>query len=311
MQACIDLMVATMSAVSRGDAVLPLRTVMPVPCGDNAFAMMPGYLSAPATLGAKIVCVFPGNPARGLSSHMGMCVLFDPETGVMRALLDAAAVTAWRTPAATAAASRALARSGAGDLAILGTGEQALGHLDALSRVHALRRIRVWGRDAGRARKFAETAQQPGLPLIEVCADVRQAVTGADLICTVTNAPDPILQGAWISPGAHINLVGASIQTASEIDVAGVREARYFVDYRPSAVAQAGELRRAIDAGAVTLAHIEGEIGEVHLGRIAGRTDDDQITIYKSLGLAAQDIALADAVYRVAVRDGLGTIAEL
>ena len=308
---CIELMTHTMAAVSDGKAQLPLRSVMPISGGPNLLGVMPGALTAPEALGAKLVCVFPGNSARGLSSHTGAVVLFDPLTGQLRALLDAAAITSLRTPAATAAASRALARSDAGDLAILGTGEQALVHLQALAIVHKLRRIRVWGRSRDKALAWSERAKSLCDVHVEVHDNVSSAVHGADLICTTTASSEPVLKGAWVSAGAHINLVGASVQSASEIDVDGVQRARYFVDYRPSALAQAGELKRAMESGAVTADHIVGEIGAVHLGRCVGRGDRDDITIYKSLGSAAQDLATAHAVYQAARRTGLGTAATL
>jgi ornithine cyclodeaminase len=311
MAACIDLMVETMAAVSQGKAVLPLRTVTPIPRSENRLGVMPGHLAEPDVLGAKLICLYPDNPRRGLSSHTGVIILFEAATGQIRALLDAAEITGLRTAAATAAASRALARRDAGDLAVLGTGEQALAHLKALAIVHELRRVRVWGRDIENARALSHRASALCPAPIEVCVDARDAVDGADLICTVTASSEPILEGGWLSPGVHVNLVGASVQTSSEIDVAGVARASYFVDYRPSALAQAGELKRAMDAGAVGPDHILAEIGEVHLGVHPGRRADSEITVYKSLGVAAQDLAAADAIYKMAGRLGLGTAARL
>lgn len=310
LSACIELMVQTMAEVSAGGAALPLRTVMQVPGGENRLGVMPGWLARPEALGAKLVCLYPENPRRGLSSHMGVVLLFDPATGALRGLLDAAEVTAIRTAAATAAASRVLARRGAGDLAILGTGEQARTHLEALSIVHALSRVRVWGRDRRKAAAFAEAARTYCPVAIESCAEANDAVRGADLICTTTSSPEPVLEGAWLSPGAHVSLVGASVQTSSEIDSEGVCKARYFVDYRPSALAQAGELKRALDAGLIDEAHVLGEIGEIHLGRLPGRLRDDDITIYKSLGIAAQDLAAADAALAAARGGRFGQIVQ-
>ncbi|MFV3126874.1 ornithine cyclodeaminase family protein [Niveispirillum sp. KHB5.9] len=309
--ACIDLMRDTMMVVSNGGARLPLRTVMPLPGEAGAFALMPGFLEDPAALGAKLLCLMPGNAARGLSSHTGVVLLFNSATGQLQALLDAAEITALRTPAATAAASRVLARPDAGDLALLGTGEQAFAHLAALSLVHPLRSVRLWGRDPEKARSFAARAQVSIAAPITVCGSVEAAVDGADLICTATASAEPILRGRWIGAGTHVNLVGASVQSAAEIDGEGVRQARYFVDYRPSALAQAGELARAVQAGEVGWDHIAAEIGEVHLGRHPGRADGDDITLYKSLGIAAQDLAACTAVLAVAEAENLGLLAEL
>lgn len=311
MRTCIDLMRETMISVSCGRAQLPLRTVMVMPSGVDVLGVMPGHLAEPAALGTKLVCIYPHNPARGISSHAGVVVMFDPETGLLRALLDAAAITALRTPAATAAASRALAPPRAGDLAVLGAGEQAVRHIEALALVHDLTRIRLWGRDVARAEACARAAQLPDIPPIEVVGGVREAVEGADLVCTVTSSTEPILHGGWIAEGTHVSLVGASAQSASEIDTDGVQRSRYFVDYRPSALAQAGELKRALEAGAVTLDHIQAEIGEVFSGRVPGRIGEDEITMYKSLGVAAQDLAASHAVYEVATSDGLGLSSEL
>ncbi len=308
---CIDLMRDTMMSVSKGEARLPLRTVMPLPGETGAFALMPGFMENPAALGAKLLCLMPGNAARGLSSHTGVVLLFNSITGQLEALLDAAEITALRTPAATAAASRVLARPDAGDLALLGTGEQAFAHLKALALVHPLRSVRLWGRDLEKARAFAARAQPSIAAPITVCGSVEAAVDGADLICTATASAEPILQGRWISAGAHVSLVGASVQSAAEIDVDGVRRARYFVDYRPSALAQAGELARAVQAGQVGWDHIAAEIGEVHLGRHPGRADGGDITIYKSLGIAAQDLAACTAVLAAAQAGNLGLKAEL
>lgn len=308
---CIELMKQTMSAVSRGQAQLPLRSVMTLPDPRNLLAIMPGAIAEPAVFGAKLICLFPENPARGRSSHTGVVVIFDPSSGQLRALVDAASITALRTAAASAAASRALARKEAGDLAIVGTGEQALAHLEAMALVHRLRRVRVWGRNREKALGFVDRAHAACSLPVEVHDTVSSCVQGADLICTTTASTDPILKGEWLSPGAHVNLVGSSVPTASEIDIGGVQRSRYFVDHRPAALALAGELKRAMNAGVVDDSHIQGEIGAVHLGSLVGRRDDSDITIYKSLGSAAQDLATAHAAYTAAARLGLGTSAKL
>ena len=189
---------------------------------------------------------------------------------------------------------------------MLGAGEQALAHLEAFALVHDLRRVRLWARDPDKAMAFAAAALKVCATPVEVIASVREAVMDADLICTATAAVDPILEGAWINSGAHVTLVGASVQTSAEIDTNGVKKSRYFVDYRPSAVAQAGELYRAINEGAVDLNHIVAEIGEVYDGRAAGRLSPDEITIYKSLGIAPQDLAASGAVLKATLRASPG-----
>ncbi|MBB6123413.1 ornithine cyclodeaminase family protein [Sphingobium subterraneum] len=311
MSECIDLMKETMETVSRRRIEMPLRMIMPVPGSDSHLGIMPGYIESPQVWGTKLICLVPENPKRGLSSHTGVVLLYDVETGQLRALLDAAAITALRTPAATAAASRVLARPDATSLAILGTGEQAHGHFEALELVHRPTRIFIWGRSREAATQFRDAVAPATRATVTVCETVEEAVREADVVCSVTAATDPIIEGRWIAPGTHVNLVGSSIPAKSEIDADGVAQARYFVDYRPSAEAQAGELKRAIAAGVVTLDHILGEIGDVHLGLCPGRTDDRDITIYKSLGVSAQDLTTSQRIYEAACARDLGQKAAL
>jgi len=303
MAQCIALMERTMRGVSRGGAQLPLRIAAAVP-GGNVLAAMPGYLEDPPSAGAKLIAVYPDNARRGLSSHMGVVVLFDPANGVPIAIIDATTVTALRTAAASAVATNALARPDAGELAILGAGEQAATHLSAMSHVRKLRSVRVWARSIEKARGFARDQEESvGLP-IRVAASAEDAVHDADIVCTTTAAREPILEGAWIRAGTHVNLVGASSAQTREANEALVMKAAYFCDFRPSALAQAGELIAA--AGVLAERHIRGEIGEVLNGKVRGRTTADEVTIYKSLGIAAQDLAAAHYVYEQARRSGAG-----
>jgi ornithine cyclodeaminase len=220
--------------------------------------------------------------------------------------MDAAEITAIRTAAASAVATRALSREDAGILAILGTGEQAATHVEALRHVRALKAIRVWGRSQEKARAFAarESARLP-FP-IEVCESAREAVAGADIICTLTGATEPILSGQWLESGAHVNLVGASRRHAREADDEVVARSRFFVDLRVSALAEAGELYHAQQAGLVGESHILGEIGEVLGGQVQGRSSERDITVYKSVGIAAQDMASAHVIYERAMQEGIG-----
>lgn len=309
MRDCIGVIEGAMREVSRGGAQLPLRIGCMPPGTQNALAVMPGYLEQPASIGAKVIAVYPRNAQRGLSSHMGVVVLFDSIEGLPLAIVDAASITGLRTAAATAVATNALASQDAGDLAILGTGEQAAAHLHAMSLVRKLRSIRIWGRSQQKALAFAEREAKPDLPRIELCGTIREAVQGADLICTTTGSREPIVQGEWIAAGAHVNLVGASSATAREVDDALVLRSRFFVDFRGSALAQAGELLGALGPNAAR--HIQAEIGEVLNGSAPGRTDPSDVTVYKSLGIAAQDLAAAHEVYRRARERGLGVRAEL
>ena len=306
MSDCIDAVDKAMRALSSGGADVPLRTVMKLPGGRNFFGVMPGYLSEPQGLGTKIITIFPDNAKLGLSSHVGLVLLFDSEIGFPLAVMDAGEVTAIRTAAASAVATRALARQDASHLAIIGTGEQAVTHLEAIAQVRALKSVRVWGRTPSKAAAFAqEHGSRLGLA-IEVSGSVESAVRAADIICTVTSSREPILNGAWLQNGAHVNLVGASQQTSREADNDVVAVSRFYVDSRVSARAEAGELKHAIAAGSVSENHVLGEIGEVLNGKVMGRTSSHDITVYKSLGVAAQDMAAARVIYDRATRDGIG-----
>jgi ornithine cyclodeaminase len=267
---------------------------------------MPGCIDDPVAVGAKLVAVFPRNAEKGLPSHNGAVVLLDPQTGKLAAVIDAGAVTAIRTAAATAVATRVLARPDSKTLALLGAGEQAVTHLEALTRVIRFTDIRVWARSAEKARAFAEREGGKWGVRIEVRDSARQAVEGADVVCAVTSSKEPILNGEWLTPGMHVNLVGASVASAREADDEVVKRSRFFVDYRPSAMAQAGELKHAIEAGVVTETHVLGEIGEVLEGRVPGRQSGSDITLYKSLGIAAQDLAAAEVILERARRESLG-----
>lgn len=306
MSDCIDLMERTMIAVSQGKAVLPLRTAMQMPGDIGRLGIMPGYLETADTYSAKLLSLFPRNAGTEHSSHVGALVLFETEHGYPIALIDAAEITAIRTAAASGMATRVLAREDASQLAILGTGEQAVRHLDAMLAVRAITDVRVWGRDLAKTAQFAEACAARHDVTIRAAASVEEAVDGADIVCTTTHAPEPILFGEWVAPGTHLNVVGSSIPTTAEIDGALVVKSRFFVDYRGSALAQAGEYLRTIEARLIGPEHILGEIGEVASGEVAGRMGDGDITLYKSLGIAAQDIAAGRLVLDRAKELGLG-----
>jgi ornithine cyclodeaminase/alanine dehydrogenase-like protein (mu-crystallin family) len=310
MAACIDLMQKTMIAVSEGRAVVPLRSILRMPGERGMMGNMPGYLSEPECFGIKLLSLIPRNKPPQYSSHLGVVLLFEAEHGQPVALLDAAEITALRTAAASALATRWLARSGAADLAILGAGEQARSHLAAMLAVRPVRRVRLWARDAGKAQEFAATQGAAHGIAIEVAPSVAQAVSGADILCTLTKAREPILRGEWLSPGVHLNVVGSSIATAAEIDTPAVVRARFFVDRRESTLNEAGEFLRALREGAITAQHIQGEIGEVANGSVPGRQSADEITLYKSLGIAPQDLAAAHYILQQAERAGAGQLID-
>lgn len=307
----IEVVEKAMAAVSAGKTNLPLRSIMELG-GGNRMGLMPGAMEEPACFGIKLVSLFPDNPAAGHSSHQGAMVLFEPRHGAAVAMMNAGLLTALRTAAASAVATRALARRDASVLAIVGTGEQAEHHLDAMLAVRGISEVRVAGRRTERADAFAAEARRKH-PRVNVTAgtDIRAAVTRADIVCTVTSAEEPILFGEWIAPGAHLNVVGASIPSKREIDEELVARAQIFVDYRASTFAQAGEIIAALESGRIGKDHVLAEIGEVVSGASLGRTDDRAITLYRSLGIAAQDLACAHHCLGLAQERGLGVEAPL
>ncbi|HET9624816.1 MAG TPA: ornithine cyclodeaminase family protein [Kofleriaceae bacterium] len=312
MPACVDVMADALRATSAGHAVNPLRSVVRMPDNHGMIGLMPGYLGAPASLGLKIVSIFPGNHAAGRETHLGVVMLFDLEHGEPIAIIDASSITAIRTAAVSGVATRALARDDAGDLAILGSGVQAVSHLAAMRAVRPLRRVRVWSRNAEHARAFADAqAGHTGGPAIEVMASAEAAVAGADLICTTTAARTPILEGAWLAPGAHINAAGACFAAYRELDTAAVVRTRLVVDRLESALHEAGDFLIPRAEGALGDDHIAGELGDVLAGTLAGRRSASEITLFKSLGIAVEDLAAAHYIYERARATGMGASVPL
>jgi ornithine cyclodeaminase len=238
-------------------------------------------------------------------------MLFDAAEGLPLALMDGGSLTAIRTAAASALATRALAREDSKILGVLGCGEEAHVHIPAMLAVRKFTEVLVWGRNADRAKAFVEHLHMPGGVSARAVALAEQVVANTDVICTVTSAATPILKGEWIRPGTHLNLVGSAVATTAEVDGTCVKRARFYVDYREAALAQAGELLDAIKAGMVTAEHIVGEIGEVLIGKAPGRRSADEITAYKSLGIAAQDLTAAEYVYAAARAANVGVSVEL
>lgn len=303
---CIPLMREAAAALSRGHARLLLRSVLSL-AGNRKLGIMPGALSQDGGFGAKLVSVYPDNFPRGLQSHQGVVTLFDPETGAPVCIAHAGEITRVRTAAASAVATDVLARPDCRKLAILGYGEQAAAHLEAIASVCRLTSVTVWGRSIERAIAFAEQARESTRFPVRACDSAREAVADADIVCTVTHARDPILRAEWLPPGAHVNAVGSSTPEFAEIDDALTARARLFADHRESALGQGGEIRRAKASGLIGDDCIAGELGEVLLGLKPGRTDNTQITVYKSLGNVAQDLASVAWLYARALDRGFGT----
>lgn len=307
MPAAIEVMRRAMIQVSERRTVLPLRQFMAIPDAPGKLAVMPGYIADPPVFGVKTVAKYTHPPGSPHGSHVGIVQLFDAETGLLLAVIEGGTLTAIRTAAASALATDTLARPDARRLAIIGTGEQARRHVTAMAAVRPIDHVSVWGRNPAHALSFAASLDLPA----RVAATVESAVADADIICTTTPATEPILFGAALRPGTHVNLVGSAIPTTAEADVALVARSEFYVDYREAALAQAGELRNAIAAGAVTADHVRGEIGEVLLGLAPGRSDAAAITVYKSLGVTAQDLAAGAHVLDAARAQGLGRAISL
>ncbi|MFN2469597.1 MAG: ornithine cyclodeaminase family protein [Gaiellaceae bacterium] len=306
MDECIDVMADVLVALARGEGFQPLRSVVRPPDAPGLIGLMPAYRGGerPA-FGLKAINVVFDNPARrALDTHQGAVLLSDGETGELRAVLNASAITEIRTAAVSGAATRALAREEARELAILGAGVQARSHLHAMAAVHPFACARIYSRSAEHARQLAQDAdvQFP----VEAVASAEEAVRGADVVVTATSSPEPVVRREWIADGAHINAVGACFPHTRELDGATVAAATLVVDRRESAEHEAGDYLLAVEEGAIGRGHIHAELGEVLAGISPGRTSAREITLFKSLGIAIEDLAAADHVVRKAREQGLG-----
>lgn len=312
MAECADLMADTLRTLAQGDAVNPLRSTIRLPDQSGVLGTMSAYVGGDIqALGTKIVTVFHGNQGTPYDQHQGAVALFELEHGSLVAIVDATTITGIRTAAVTAVATRLLAREDAGDLAILGSGVQAAAHLSAMLLARKVRRVRVWSKPEGHAVEFARRESAKHNIEVEVKTSAEEAVAGADLICACTSAREPVLLGKWIARGAHVNAIGASFPANRELDTEAVVRSRLYVDRRESAVNEAGEFLTAKREGAVTDAHIQGEIGEILAGKVSGRGSSEEITLFRSLGLAVEDVASAAYVWRRAVERGVGIEVEL
>lgn len=305
-----DLVAAMESAVARfsaGEVLQPVRTVLTVGPTRAYFGLMPAFIPQPASLGAKLVTVFSGNAAKQLPSHLATILLLDPETGALQAIMDGRYITEARTAAVSAVSARFLAAPGAGTMAIIGTGVQARSHLEAFAEVRALTDVRVWSPQArSRDRFIGEMSGHVAAPL-RATATAEEAVRGADLVVLVTSSPTPVIEDDWVSPGTHVVSVGACRPDQREMPPALVARARLFVDSRAAALVESGDVVMGIADGLFGEAHVQGELGSVVLGRLQGRTSPQDITIFKSLGMAVEDVVAADLVLRRAIESGGGT----
>jgi len=298
---CLEAMREALSSLARGEVHLPLRPVVRPPGETTLLGLMPVHRGGGRPMYAlKTVTVVPGNPSRGLDPHQGTVTLFDGETGEVRALMNASAITAIRTAAVSAVATRLLAREDARELGVLGAGVQARSHLEALRLVREFDHVRIYSPTAEHAAALAEeTGAEP-------VGSAEEAVRGADVVVAATSSLEPVLGREWLKEGAHVNSVGGRPPLMRELDTATIAASSFFVDRRESAEAEAGDYREALETGAIGSGHIKAEIGEVLIGAAAGRTGPGELTVFRSLGLAVEDLAAAEYVVRRARETGAG-----
>jgi ornithine cyclodeaminase/alanine dehydrogenase-like protein (mu-crystallin family) len=308
MAECIDVMADALASLARDELHNPLRFVVRPPGEQTLMGLMPAHRSAPSPLySLKTVVIAPSNAARGLDLHQGFVALFDGETGETRALMNAGGITAVRTAAVSGVATRLLAREDSRTLAILGAGIQAKAHLEAMRAVRDFDRVLVWSRTPGRAAELNVV----GEAAVEEAASAEAAVRDADVIVTATSALEPILSHAWLKEGAHINAAGSSIPTTRELDSATMAAASLFVDRRESTLNEAGDYLFPMREGVIGPEHIRGELGEILIGAVPGRTSESELTVFKSLGLAVEDLAAAEYILGRAEAENAGTVVSL
>jgi ornithine cyclodeaminase/alanine dehydrogenase-like protein (mu-crystallin family) len=305
MESCIEAMSDVLSALARGELFQPLRSVARPPEGNGLIGLMPAHRSGErAAWSLKEIVVIPSNPTRGLDAHQGAVLLHDGETGRLVAMLNASPVTEIRTAAVSGVATRALARRDAERVAILGAGVQARSHAAAMRAVLDDPEIRIWARNPDAAEALAAEVGAIASPSVDA------ALYGAEVVCTTTSAAEPIVELRWLAEGAHVNAVGSSIPTARELDSATIAASSLFVDRRESALNEAGDYLLAAGEGTVGPEHIKAELGEVLVGAHPGRQDESELTVFKSLGIAVEDLAAAELVVRRARERGAGAEVE-
>jgi len=308
---CIGVMREALIALAAGKVHQPLRTIIRPPGATGVMGLMPSYMSGDsAAFGLKAICVFPGNPAKGKDSHQGAVLLFSAETGELLAMMNASAITAIRTAAVSGVATDLLARVDACNLAIIGSGVQARSHLVAMSQVRSIKRCRIASRHLEHARNFAEEMRRDFSFPLEPVETVEGALEDADLIVSATTTVEPVVSRGSVSAGAHLNVVGSSTPNAREVDSETMAAASLFVDRRESTINEAGDYLFAAREGVIGPDHIRAEIGEVLIGDKPGRTSPEEITLFKSLGLAIEDLYAAEYLYRQAQQSKVGTWIE-
>lgn len=302
----IDSMATALTRFSAGEAVQPVRPVISIEPVKSFMAVMPAYIANPPALGTKLVTVFHDNAAKGLPSHLGTIVLMDPTTGALVAVMDGRYITEARTAACSAVSSRLLAATGASSLALIGSGVQARSHLEALGRVHPLKDVRVWSPNTAHLREFVDEMRSRTTASLTASGSAADAVRGADIVVLVTASPTPVIEAGWVKPGAHVISVGATRPDQREINPTLTEKARFFVDSREAALVECGDIVMGVAEQRFGIDHIAGELGAAVAGTIPGRQSADRITIFKSLGMAVEDVVAANLAYRRATERGIG-----
>jgi ornithine cyclodeaminase len=310
MPEAIAAMKRAYAALSSGRAEVPLRTRLPVAPHDGLSLLMPAYLDDPSgeALAVKVVSLFPGNPARGLATIQAAVLVLEADTGRMAAVLEGSRLTAIRTGAASGAATDLLARADSRTAAVFGAGVQGRTQLEAVCTVRSIQTAWIYDPNPAQANALvAELAGRSPIPAdLHIALTPQQAVAEADILCTATTSSQPVFTDAWLKPGVHINAVGAYTPQMQEIPFETVRRARVFVDSLPACLAEAGDLLQPISQGLYSAEQIAGELGQLISGNLAGRTSTDQVTLFKSVGVAVQDAAAAMVALKNALRLGLG-----
>lgn len=313
MDRCLTAVEQAFGELARGAAVMPQRTVIKVADHNGLFLGMPAFIGGDLNaLGLKVVTVYPNNPSRhDLPTTLGTLLLCDPATGRVVAIMDAGYLTAVRTGAASGVATRYLAREDAETCVVFGAGVQARKQLEAMKLVRSPQKALVIDIDAGARDRFAdEMGEALDLEVIST-EDVKSAVGAADIIVTATSSPDPLFDGNWLKPGTHINNIGSHSPGARELDTTTVERSKFVADLKEANLAEAGDILIPIEEGAVTEDHIHASLGEIVIGAKPGRENEEEITVFKSCGLAIQDVSTALAVYQAARERGIGTEVEL
>jgi len=298
MQECIEVMEKMFRSLGTGETAQPLRSFMWLPGKKGLLGMMPGYDTSVGIMGIKLISVFHGNRDKGYPSHQGVVILFDANNGQPLMIFDASEITALRTAAVSALATTLLSRQDAEVLSIVGSGEQAERHIESILLVRKIRQINTWSRNEKNATRLASKVSERHNISVVVSKNAKKAVKDADIICTVTSSPEPVVLGNWISRGAHINAVGSSTPVARELDTNAVLKSKLYTDCYESILNEAGDFLIPKKEGAVTNSHIRGDLGELLLGTKRGREDKDEITLFKSLGIASEDISSCWHIYQ-------------